>query len=88
MLDNQRPDRKIAPIVTPNPSHLSPALTAAGTRLALNTPPIARVAAVSLGALALADDAVRVRGEVLAATGFEASADEGALMGCQWRLGR
>jgi len=61
---------------------LSPALAAAGAGLALDTPAVARVAAIPGGALALSDDAVRVRRPVLAAAGLEAAGQEGALFAC------
>ena len=57
-------------------TYLGPALVAPGAWLALRTPAVARVAAVALGALALADDAVRVGREVLAAAGLEGSGGE------------
>lgn len=59
---------------------LSPALTRSRAGLTLNTPAIARVATVSGGALALADDAVRVRRVVLAAAAFEAAFEELSLL--------
>jgi hypothetical protein len=58
---------------------LGPALSATRAGLALRTSAIARIAAVPAGALALPDDAVRVRRVVLAATGLEAAGQEGVL---------
>jgi len=67
--------------------YLGPALVAPGARLALRTPAVARVAAVALGALALADDAVRVGREVLAAAGLEGSGgEEDVLLLEDWML--
>lgn len=58
---------------------LSPALAAARAGLALRASAIARVAAVSAGALALADNAVGVRRIVLAAASLETAGNEGGL---------